>query len=105
MYNRPQYQEKVHLSTHPLAQDMQLQSLLPILASITSFAIADVQIISPAAGASVPVGAITITWQESNTPPLLANLAGYTAFLMCGGNNDAISVGGLRAQGGIRLWI
>ena len=84
---------------------MRLQFLLPILTSITSFAIADVQIISPAAGASVPVGPITITWQESNTPPLIVNLAGYTAFLMCGGNNDAISVGDLRAQEGMRLWM
>ena len=72
--------------------------ILSLLALASPFALADVKFVSPAAAATVPTGSLTVTWQESNTAPLISSLAGYTIFLMAGGNNDGISVGLLKLK-------
>ncbi len=66
--------------------------LLTFLA-LTPLALADVQFISPAAGASIPAGPITVTWEESGTAPSITLLKSYTLQLMVGGNDPTTAVG------------
>jgi hypothetical protein len=65
---------------------LELLSLLAALAP--SFVFADVQFTSPAAGASIPAGAITVQWTESGDAPSISQLSSYTLTLMVGGNTD-----------------
>lgn len=49
----------------------------------------DVKFTAPAAGADVPVGTITVQWEESGIAPKIQDLTGFTLDLMTGGNGDA----------------
>ncbi|KAK5111671.1 hypothetical protein LTR62_004776 [Meristemomyces frigidus] len=60
---------------------------LALLAALTTLTIADVEVTSPAAGASIPAGAMTVTWQDSGTAPALTALTTYTIQLVVGGND------------------
>lgn len=62
---------------------------LALLLFTAPTAFADIKITSPKAGATLPTGSLTVTWQESGTQPLISSLAGYTLYLMAGGNNAA----------------
>jgi len=70
---------------------MRLNFLAPFVA-LSPFALADVEFTSPAAGASLPAGAITITWKDSGTSPAISQLTTYTLSLMVGGNTDSNSL-------------
>ena len=81
---------------------MRLQ-LLALLGSIASLALADVEFVTPAAGASIPAGAITVTFKESGTAPLITTFSSYQLFLVAGGN-DANIVSSIRTfEDGTRL--
>jgi hypothetical protein len=68
---------------------MRLQpTLLSVLAALASYALADVEVTSPAAGASLPAGAITIEWKDSGDSPALSALTTYTVQLVVGGNTQ-----------------
>lgn len=64
-------------------------NLLTLLAALSPFALADVQFTSPAAGATIPAGALTITWKDSGVAPAISTLQSYQLFLMVGGNDDS----------------
>lgn len=61
--------------------------LLALSAALLPFASADVKVTSPAAGASIPAGSVTITWADSGTAPALSQLQSYTIQLVVGGND------------------
>jgi hypothetical protein len=78
-------------------------ALLTTLMALSPLALADVEFVSPAGGASIPAGQVTITWKDSGTAPLIKDLTTYTIQLMVGGNDDS-AVRPLRKQGtGLRL--
>jgi hypothetical protein len=66
-------------------------SLLSLLL-LSPLAFADVEFISPAAGASIPAGAIVVRWEESGIAPKISTLASYTLQLMVGGNDAETAV-------------
>ncbi|KXL44687.1 hypothetical protein M433DRAFT_162285 [Acidomyces richmondensis BFW] len=70
---------------------MRVNFLAPFIA-LSPFALADVQFTSPAAGASLPAGSITVTWKDSGTSPAISQLTTYTLTLMVGGNTDSNSL-------------
>lgn len=59
------------------------------LAVLSPLALADVQFTSPAAGASIPAGPITIAWKDSGVAPALSTFTTYTIQLMVGGNDGS----------------
>lgn len=63
-------------------------STLAYLTYVASVAFADIQITSPAAGASLTPGKITITWRDSGVAPTIGQLKDYTIQLCAGGNSD-----------------
>ena len=68
--------------------------LLALISFVHSFVAADVKFIAPAGGAKVTAGAaIQIKLGESGTSTPITDLAGYTIYLMVGGNTVATSVG------------
>ncbi|KAK3114208.1 Cell wall synthesis protein kre9 precursor [Teratosphaeriaceae sp. CCFEE 6253] len=60
---------------------------LAALAALTPSAVADVEVITPAAGAQLPAGVIQIAWQDSGVAPALSTLTSYTIQLVVGGND------------------
>lgn len=60
--------------------------LLSLLGAFASFAVADVEFSSPAAGGSVAAGTITIKWKDSGDSPAISDLSAYQLFLCAGGN-------------------
>ena len=79
---------------------MRLELLSLLVAIAPSFVFADVKFTSPAAGASIPAGAITVQWTESGDAPSISQLSSYTLTLMIGGNVDdgTTSVGDIRRK-------
>jgi hypothetical protein len=71
---------------------MRLELLSLVAALAPSFVFADVQFTSPAAGASIPAGAITVQWTESGDAPSISQLSSYTLTLMVGGQTDDTAV-------------
>lgn len=71
---------------------MRLHSL-SLAAMLASKAYAGVKFTSPAAGASVAAGTITVEWEDDDTSPSVDDLSGYTLQLMVGGNEESNSVG------------
>lgn len=67
---------------------MILRNLLLVAVSLLSFALADVQVTSPAAGASLAGLELTVEWEDSGDTPKLADLASYQMFLCAGGNDE-----------------
>ncbi|MCJ1411325.1 hypothetical protein MMC19_005413 [Ptychographa xylographoides] len=66
--------------------------LLALISFVHSFVAADVKFIAPAGGAKVTAGAaIQIKLGESGTSTPITDLAGYTIYLMVGGNTVATS--------------
>ena len=66
--------------------------LLSLVAALApSFVFADVQFTSPAAGASIAAGAITVSWTDSGDAPSISQLLSYTLTLMVGGADDGTS--------------
>ncbi|TKA81823.1 hypothetical protein B0A49_00587 [Cryomyces minteri] len=79
-----------------------LLRLLPVLAALTPFALADVQFTSPAAGATLPGGgAISVAWKDSGSAPALSALTSYQLFLCAGGNDGTnyIQLAAVTTQG------
>lgn len=69
---------------------MLLTLLLPTI--LASFACADIQFTSPAAGGTLPAGKpITAKWKDSGSGTPLTDLKTYTLFL-CAGGNDVDSI-------------
>lgn len=71
---------------------MRSSTLLPLLATLTTTALADVKFTTPAAGASIAAGTLTVEWEDSGDSPPLSDLSTYTLQLIVGGNTDANSV-------------
>lgn len=65
---------------------------LSILASLLPLALADVKFTIPAPGAQVAEGLISVAWEEGSGQTTLAQLAGYTLYLVAGGATDATTV-------------
>lgn len=63
-------------------------SLLPLLGALASTVLADVKFTTPAAGAALPAGSLSITWADSGDSPALSELTSYQLFLCAGGNED-----------------
>ncbi|KAL9527403.1 Cell wall synthesis protein [Sphaerulina musiva] len=72
---------------------MRSSTLLPVIATLAATVLADVKFTSPAPGASIPAGTLTVKWEESGDTPKISDLSTYTLQLMVGGNTDASSVG------------
>lgn len=63
---------------------------LALVLSLLSFASADVEFTSPAAGTTLTGGgAITITWQDSGVAPPLSDLSTFSLYLCAGGNDES----------------
>ncbi|KAK0363952.1 Cell wall synthesis protein kre9 precursor [Friedmanniomyces endolithicus] len=60
-------------------------SAVSLLAALTPYALADVLVTSPAAGAQLPFGNIQVTWKDSGVAPALSALTTYTIQLVVGG--------------------
>lgn len=56
---------------------------------LASFAVADVEFVSPNAGGFVPVGTIDVQWKDSGISPPISELTQFTLSLMVGGNEDS----------------
>ena len=63
--------------------------LFTLLAALSPYALADVKFTIPAAGATVAVGTLSVTWTDSGTAPALSTLSSYTLDVMVGGNDAA----------------
>ncbi|KAK5133792.1 hypothetical protein LTR08_007221 [Meristemomyces frigidus] len=61
--------------------------LFTLLAALSPYALADVEFTSPAAGASVAVGTISVAWKDSGVAPALSTFTSYTLTLIVGGND------------------
>lgn len=68
-------------------------NLLSLAAALAGTSLADVKITSPAAGATVPAGTMTVKWTDSGVAPALSDFTTYTLQLMVGGNDATNSVG------------
>ena len=63
--------------------------VLLLLAAVAPYAFADVDITSPAAGATAVGGQLLqISWKDSGTSPSISELQSFQLFL-CAGGNDA----------------
>ena len=60
---------------------------LYLLAAVLPLAFADVEITSPAAGASVTGTTLNIQWKDSGDQPPITDLVSYQMFLCAGGND------------------
>lgn len=67
--------------------------LLTLLALVSPYALADVKFTAPIAGAQIPAGPVTVTWEDSGVAPALSGLSTYTLVLVVGGQEDAQQVG------------
>lgn len=67
---------------------------LTLLAALAPLTFADVEFVTPDAGASVAGGGKTLTveWKESGEKPPISSLTTYTIFLCAGGNDAANQV-------------
>ncbi len=67
---------------------------LLILCLSLSTVLADVQFTTPGSGATAELtgGQLAIAWKEGTGTPALSELAGFTLFLMAGGNSEATAV-------------
>lgn len=61
-------------------------AILPLLATLAPFALADVEFSSPAAGGTLPYGALSISWSDSGSSPKISQLSTYVLELVLGGN-------------------
>lgn len=77
---------------------MRLQELL-FVATLAPAVFADVKFTSPAAGANVAPGTISIAWEDSSASPSIDDLSSYTLQLMVGGNEDSNAVRKPRSRG------
>ncbi|TKA50261.1 hypothetical protein B0A55_12870, partial [Friedmanniomyces simplex] len=59
---------------------------ISLLAALTPYALADVEVTTPAAGAQLPAGTIQVAWKDSGVAPALSALTTYTIQLVVGGN-------------------
>ena len=59
-------------------------AVLPLLATLTPFTLADVEFTTPSAGGSLPFGAIDVQWQDSGSAPSLKTLDSYILELVLG---------------------
>lgn len=66
---------------------MRLQELL-FVATLAPAVLADVKFTTPAAGANVVPGSISVAWTDSGDSPSIDDLSSYTLQLMVGGNTD-----------------
>jgi hypothetical protein len=65
---------------------------LALLAALARLAAADVEFVSPKAGAKlVGGGAIEVEWKDSGDKPAIADLTTYELFLCAGGNENFVS--------------
>ncbi|KAM3419872.1 hypothetical protein BST61_g3201 [Cercospora zeina] len=71
---------------------MRLSTLLSLTALFATTALADVKFTTPAAGATISAGSISIKWDDSGNTPRLSDLTTYQIQLMQGGNDDGTSV-------------
>ena len=60
---------------------------LSLLVAIIPYVFADVEVVSPAAGATITGTKIDIEWKESGTKPPISDFANYAIFLCAGGNS------------------
>jgi hypothetical protein len=63
-------------------------ALLAIFATVLPLVFADVLFTQPGPGDTVDFGTISISWTDGGGPTPLGDLAGYTIFLMVGGDGD-----------------
>ena len=63
--------------------------LFTLLAALSPYVLADVSFTTPAAGAQIPVGLLSVVWADSGVAPALSTLSTYTLSLMIGGNDAA----------------
>jgi hypothetical protein len=73
---------------------MRLLRACAVVAALAPAVLADVKFITPKAGSNVPVGTISVEWEDSGDSPSIDALKSYTLQLMLGGNgvNDAVRV-------------
>ena len=67
---------------------MILRSLL-LLASVIAQTLADVQVVTPAAGAVIAGLTLDVQWEESGDDPPITDFVNYSLFLCAGGNSAA----------------
>lgn len=68
---------------------MKLIQALSLVLALASAALADVEFMNPAAGATAKGGdTITVQWRDSGKDPKLSKLSRYDLFLCAGGNTE-----------------
>lgn len=80
-----------------------LHSCAVLAAALAPAVLADVKFLTPKAGSSIPVGTISVTWEDSGDSPSLDALAAYTITVMLGGNgeDDVVRLVMRRSRGGL----
>ena len=73
-----------------------LARYLTVLSLIAPFVFGDVQITSPAAGASLTGTKLSVEWKDSGDDPPLSKLQTYSIYLFAGGNDVGTNVCSLR---------
>ena len=88
-YNRSFLNSSIRIPYPTYIYTMILRSLYLSAAALLSFALADVQVTSPAPGDSISGLTLDIEWKDSGKTPKLADLASFQIFLCAGGNSDS----------------
>lgn len=70
-----------------------MSTLLCLVLTFASFALADVRFVKPEAGGNLKAGLIDVQWEDSGISPPISELTQYTLSLMVGGNEDDEMVG------------
>lgn len=71
-------------------------AILPLLATLTPFTLADVQFTSPSAGGTMPAGALAIKWTDSGDAPSIKQLSTYVLELVLGADEAGADTVSLR---------
>lgn len=83
--------QQSHDKSHVDPSGAMRSQLLTLLAALAPLAFADVEFITPAAGASIAAGTMTVTWQDSGVTPPLSELTLTDLQLLVGGNNAGVN--------------
>jgi hypothetical protein len=87
-----------------MARSAMLWAPLALVAALTHLVAADIEFVSPKAGAKLTGGqSIVIEWKESGDSPAITDLTTYELWICAGGNEETtiVRADSLNAQSGL----